>query len=250
MAKTPGKRTVPLKTRSAKKVERRPRGTGAIYVYDNLKGQILHLELMPGTLLDESELGRRFGLSRSPVREALIRLSAEGLVQNLRNRTSIVAQFDIAALPAYFDAMTLLYRVSARLAAYNPNPSIIARIRTIFDEHERALRERNIREIIRCNREFHTGIAEMAGNPYIASWLAGLLMQGQRLLSLYGLNLGTKGTGQMLDTHRRMIDAIASQDPEAAEIAGRDDAQSLIDEFMANLAKRPTAFFQIETEAV
>jgi Transcriptional regulators len=46
-------------------------------------------------LLDETLVSRQFGVSRSPVREALIRLSAEGLVQNLRNRTSIVAPFDV-----------------------------------------------------------------------------------------------------------------------------------------------------------
>src|SRR5215475_15136223 len=80
---------------------RRQRGTGAAYVYDSLKAQILDLELQPGTLLDETQVSRQFGVSRSPVREALIRLSAEGLVQNLRNRTSMVAQFDVAALPAY-----------------------------------------------------------------------------------------------------------------------------------------------------
>src|ERR1700751_459315 len=98
---------------------RRTRGTGAGYVYDSLKAQILDLELKPGTLLDETVVSRQFGVSRSPVREALNRLSSEGLVQNLRNRTSIVAPFDVEALPAYFDAMQLLYRLSARLAAGN-----------------------------------------------------------------------------------------------------------------------------------
>ena len=96
---------------------RRPRGTGASYVHEQLKNRILHLELMPGTLLDETEISRQFGVSRSPVREALIRLSAEGLVQNFRNRTAIVAQFDIATLPSYFDAMQMLYRLGCRLAA-------------------------------------------------------------------------------------------------------------------------------------
>src|SRR6266404_3667316 len=107
---------------------RRLRGTGAAYVYDSLKAQILDLELKPGTLLDETVVSRQFGVSRSPVREALIRLSAEGLVQNLRNRTSIVAPFDVATLPAYFDAIQLLYRLSARLAAANITPPQVERL--------------------------------------------------------------------------------------------------------------------------
>src|SRR5882724_6489848 len=108
---------------------RRPRGTGASYVHEQLKDKILHLELMPGTLLDETEISKQFGVSRSPVREALIRLSAEGLVQNFRNRTAIVAQFDIASLPAYFDAMQLIYRLTARLASQNPNPAKIDQLK-------------------------------------------------------------------------------------------------------------------------
>src|SRR5882724_12235040 len=120
-----GERAGPRKTKSP----RRLRGTGAAFVYDSLKAQILDLELQPGTLLDETQVSRQFGVSRSPVREALIRLSAEGLVQNFRNRTAIVAQFDIASLPAYFDAMQLLYRLSARLAAQNPNLAKLAQLK-------------------------------------------------------------------------------------------------------------------------
>jgi len=114
---------------------KRTRGTRASYVYDSLKALILDLELKPGTLLDETLVSRQFSVSRSPVREALIRLSAEGLVQTLRNRTSIVAPFDVGMLPAYFDAMQLLYRVSARLAAANATPPQIERLLKIVRDH-------------------------------------------------------------------------------------------------------------------
>ncbi len=56
------------------------RGQGAVRVYDSLREDILSLEIPPGELLDEVQIGRRFDLSRSPVREALIRLASEGLV--------------------------------------------------------------------------------------------------------------------------------------------------------------------------
>ena len=218
---------------------RRPRGTGASYVYDRLKNQILYLELMPGTLLDETEISKQFGVSRSPVREALIRLSAEGLVQNFRNRTSIVAQFDIASLPAYFDAMQLLYRLSARLAAQNPSPAKLEKLRAGHEEHQKALRRKDIRAMVRLNREFHMTIAEMGGNPFIATWISGILDQGQRLLGLYGMHLPERVTGDVLKSHREMLEAITRKDTDAAELAGRADAQSLIDEFTENLANRP-----------
>lgn len=224
---------------------KRPRGTGATYVYDSLKAQILDLELKPGTLLDETVLGRQFGVSRSPVRESLIRLSAEGLVQNLRNRTSIVAQFDVSALPAYFDAMQLLYRLSARLAAGNRNPAKVRELERILAEHEAALRNDEMRTMVRMNREFHIAVAEMGGNPFIVSWMGGLLDQGQRILRLYALHLGDHIPVAALNAHRGMVDAIQRGDADAAEEAGRADAQALIDSFTESLADRPAGLLDL-----
>jgi DNA-binding GntR family transcriptional regulator len=224
---------------------RRLRGTGAAYVYDSLKAQILDLEVKPGTLLDETVVSRQFGVSRSPVREALIRLSAEGLVQNLRNRTSIVAPFDIAALPAYFDAMQLLYRLTARLAAANVNPASIEGLRKVMHDHEDALHKGDMRAMVRHNRDFHTGIAEMSGNPFLAGWMSGLLDQGQRILRLYARNLGDNLPDTGLKSHRDMLAAIAAGDADRAEAAGRADAQVLIDEFKRNLSDRPAALLEL-----
>ena len=61
-------------------VEKQARGKGARFVYEELKREILTLELEPGTPLDETTISHRFAMSRSPVREALVRLSADGLV--------------------------------------------------------------------------------------------------------------------------------------------------------------------------
>ncbi len=223
---------------------------GAAFVYDQIKSQILHLELMPGSFLDETELSKQFGVSRSPVREALIRLSAEGLVQNLRNRTSTVAQFDIAALPAYFDAMELLYRLCARLAAQTPNFAKLDYLKLANDKHQEALRNRDIRSMVSYNREFHMAIAAMGGNPLISSWMSGVLDQGQRLLGLYGMHLPDRVSGDILKPHRDMLDAIARKDADAAEDAARADAMALITEFTERLSRRPAMNMQFRPKAI
>lgn len=239
------KKVKAAQTRARKKAgaggRRRPRGTGASYVYDSLKSQILDLELLPGTFLDETELSRQFGVSRSPVREALIRLSAERLVQNLRNRTSIVAPFDVADLPAYFDAMMLLYRLSARLAAKNPEPARLARLQEVQGQHEAALKRGDMKAMVRLNRAFHILIAEMTGNIFIVDWMQGLLDQGQRVLRLYAHHLGDVLSGEVLQPHRDMLAAIAAGDAARAEEAGRLDAATLVEEFRQTLADLPTA---------
>jgi DNA-binding GntR family transcriptional regulator len=242
-AKSRRSRVAPASSGRAK----RTRGTGASYVYDSLKALILDLELKPGTLLDETLVSRQFSVSRSPVREALIRLSAEGLVQTLRNRTSIVAPFDVGTLPAYFDAMQLLYRVSARLAATHATPAQIERLRQIVHQHEDALHRNDMKSMVLFNHEFHSAIAEMSDNPFITGWMRGLLDQGQRILRLYAHNLGDHVPDATLRPHRDMVRAIAAGDLDGAEEAGRTDAQALIDAFKRNLSERPTAALAVDT---
>ncbi|MFO1150536.1 MAG: GntR family transcriptional regulator [Alsobacter sp.] len=219
---------------------KRPRGTGANFVYESLKAKILNLELKPGSLLDETELSRQFHLSRSPVREALIRLSAEGLVETPRNRTSMVSQFDFSTLPAYFDAMQLLYRLSARLAAFNNGPAQVSLLKDIERRLEEAHLRVDVLGVVRLNHEFHGTIAAMGSNPFVTSWMKGLLDQGQRLLRFYMLQYGDRVPLPKLNMHKAMIAAIEKGDPDAAEQAGRADAENLIDEVLQILSQRRT----------
>ena len=106
----------PTKAPGDRAPKRPARGDGAKHVYQQLRKEILTLVLEPGTLLDEVEIGRRFHLSRSPAREALIRLSAEGLVRALPNRGAVVAPFDVSMLPAYLEALELVHVQNARAA--------------------------------------------------------------------------------------------------------------------------------------
>lgn len=231
----------PRAQRPPRRESKRPRGTGASFVYDTLKASILDLELQPGTLLDETELSLQFGVSRSPVREALIRLSAERLVQNLRNRTSIVAPFDVSHLPDHFDAMILLYRLTARLAATHSDPATIARLKETERQHEAALERGDMKATVRLNREFHVGIAQMTGNRYFVDWMESLLDQGQRVLRLYSRHLGDRLSRDVLQSHRDMIAAIAAGNPEEAEAAGGRDAHVLVEELRDTLAHLPAS---------
>ena len=96
---------------------RRAKGSGWKSVYDTLRAEILSLELRPGQLLDETTLADRFEMSRSPVREALIRLAGEDLVVTLPNRSTIVAPLELATFPKYIDALDIAQRINTRLAA-------------------------------------------------------------------------------------------------------------------------------------
>lgn len=240
------RKTAKLKAAGVKRRTRRPRGTGATFVYESLKAKILNLELRPGTLLDETELSREFHLSRSPVRESLIRLSAEGLVDTPRNRTSMVSQFDFSTLPAYFDAMQLLYRLSARLAALNRTLAQVSQLKQIERDLETSHKDMNVLAIVRLNREFHAVIAEMSGNPFITSWMRGLLDQGQRVFRMYLHHFHDRVPLPKLNQHLAIIAAIEKGDAAAAEQAGKADADNLIEEVVQILGQLPTSQLSLE----
>ena len=98
-------------------VNERKRGSGVKMVYDILRDEILDLVLPPGSAVDEVQLAERFGMSRTPIREALVRLSGEGLIDTLPNRSTMVSNIDFLNMHTYFDALTLMYRVTTQLAA-------------------------------------------------------------------------------------------------------------------------------------
>ncbi len=90
---------------------------GALQVYDVLREEILWLRIAPGTALDELALAARFEVSRTPIREALLLLAGERLVEFLPNRTSIVAPFSLDNTGDYLDTALIISRAMARAAA-------------------------------------------------------------------------------------------------------------------------------------
>ena len=100
------------------KAKPRKRGRrGALQVYDALREEILWVRIAPGTALDEHDLAARFEVSRTPIREALLLLAGERLVQLLPNRTSIVAPFSLDNAGDYLDTALIISRAMARAAA-------------------------------------------------------------------------------------------------------------------------------------
>ena len=128
--------------------------------YDVLRDEILDLTLPPGSPVDEATLAERFAMSRTPIREALVRLEGEGLVVTLPNRSTVVANIDFANLNAFFDALTLMYRVTTRLAAEFHSDPDLQRIRAKQAVFATAVAAGDELAMIACNRDFHVAIAE------------------------------------------------------------------------------------------
>lgn len=215
---------------------RRSRGSGVQTVYEALKHDILELALPPGEPLDETRLSQRFGMSRTPVREALVRLAADGLVTTLPNRNTIVAPLDVSNLPFYFDALTLMYRVTARLAAMRRTEADLIEIQALQDAFARSVAAADALAMIAVNRDFHLAIASAGRNRYYTDLFRRLLDEGKRLLRLYYQSYNDHLPGRYVDEHHAIIAAIAAQDAERADRLSADHAGQVVRQIQTFLA--------------
>jgi DNA-binding GntR family transcriptional regulator len=202
------------------------RGFGVQTVYEALRRDIIEMTLAPGEPLDETRLSRRFEMSRTPVREAMVRLAAEGLVTTLPNRNTIVTPIDFSSVPVYFDALVLMYRVTTRLAAMHRRESDLIEIRALGDAFARTVEAADAFGMIAVNRDFHVAIARAGRNRYFTEFFAKLLDEGRRLLRLYYSSYDDHLPRRMVDEHDDIIAAVADRDPERADqIAGNHATQ-------------------------
>lgn len=207
---------------------KRRRGQGVGTVFETLKHEILDLTLEPGSPIDEVRLTERFGMSRTPIREALVKLAGEGLVVTLPNRSTVVAPIDFRNLSQFFDALTLMYRVTTRLAAANRTASEIDRIREFQRGYEQAVDARDAAQMIEVNRDFHAAIARAGKNRYYTDLFERLLDEGRRLLRLYYSSFNDELPKVYLDEHEEMVSAIERQDVTAADRIAAVHAQQIV----------------------
>lgn len=214
----------------------RKRGSGVKYVYDILRTDILNLTLAPGSPIDEIQVAERLSMSRTPVREALVRLASEGLVTTLPNRSTVVSNIDFLKLNSFFEALTLMYRVTTRLAAEYRTEADLATIRARQAEFARAVEDRDALEMIATNREFHAAIAEAGRNPYYTGLFCRLLDEGRRILRIYYSSFDDRLPKRYVIEHDDMIAAIAARDVAAADRIASAHADQIVRQIQSMIA--------------
>lgn len=221
---------------------KRIKGSSAAEVYDTLQTEILTLKLSPGTPLDEKKLSERFGLSRSPIREALIRLAGDGHVVMLSNRSTLVAPFDITAFPKYVEALDLLQRVNTRLAATFRTDADIEAIRASQKAFQVSVTSNDYLAMSSTNKDFHMAIAEAGKNPYLTTQYGKLLDEGRRMLHLHFDYLEQSTEDELLtDEHEELITAIVQQDAEKADQLAHQHTRQFRDRFVSYMQQNQLA---------
>ena len=187
-------------------------------IHATIRQDIVSLRLRPGERLSENELALRFGTSRAPVREALIRLVEEGLIDVRPQRGSFVSKISLAAMErARFVREALELAAVRRAAEQGVGPGVLARARTAIGEQEQA--QRDAERFTQADDAFHRTLAEASGVAQLWAVIEREKAQFDRVRFL-SLPAATP-VDVLIAQHRAILSAIEARDAAAAESAMR-----------------------------
>ena len=196
-----------------------PRQSTGQKVYSLLREQILSLTLPPNSELDEVQFSEELGFSRTPIREALIRLAADGLVVLAPNRGARVAPLDLDQVPQVLETLELYERATTRWAAQRRQQADLDELEKRNREFAAACNTGDPRLIVDANWAFHDTINRASGNRFIAIDCSKLLRSMMRL-SLLAFRQDRSSLARYSDItqqHQDMIEAIRARDADRAE---------------------------------
>jgi DNA-binding GntR family transcriptional regulator len=184
-----------------------------------LRERIFSGELMPGMFLDEIQLAEQMNISRTPLREALKVLTAEGLVRHEPRRGSFVNEVTEQDLDEIFPVIALLEGRCAFEAAQRATDGDLAALEELHEKLARHAKAKRINEYYATNFAIHEAIIALAGNR----WLAGVINDLRKIVKLARLQqLHAPGRlEQSLSEHLAVFAALKARDPEGAEAAMR-----------------------------
>ncbi len=197
---------------------------GALPIYETLREEILCLHLAPGAPLDEMALAARFEVSRTPIREALLLLAGENLVEFLPNRTSIVANFSLDNSGDYLDAALIVSRAVARSAALSGRAEP-GELKKLVRCYGRAVEANDWEAAMRCELTALRHLGSLSGNIFLIKFFEQALDAGRRARVLHYYPNATL---------EEMLGSVAGMQAlmDAVQAGDADRSDSAIAEFM------------------
>lgn len=185
--------------------------------YQQLKRAMQAGELAPGTRIRETEIAEKYNISRTPVREAIRRLEADGLISFVPHHGAVVSKLDHQQTMELYDLREVLEGTAAAFAARHASDAEIAELEELI-ANEEPIRN-DPQKLADLNRLFHSVLFRAAHNRFLERSLLGLR---DSMMLLGKTTLGISGRYETAHAeHSEVVTAIANRDPEAAEAAAR-----------------------------
>lgn len=187
---------------------------------DRLRSVIVDGELEPGAKVPERELCERYGVSRTPMREALKVLAAEGWVTLMPNRGAMVSALTLEELEETFPVMGVLEALSGEMACANITDDEITAIQMLHEAMANHYQKRDLVRYFQRNQQIHEAILEAARNPTLSKIYRELAGRVRR--ARYVANMSEQRWVQAVREHEQILDALTHRDgPRLARILKR-----------------------------
>jgi DNA-binding GntR family transcriptional regulator len=194
-------------------------------IFETLRKAIVTGEIKPGERLMEVSLANQMGVSRTPVREAIRRLEAEGLVTMVPRKGTHVSQLTVKDIMDVLEVRVVLDKLATDLAAKRIQPSQLKALETIHKQYIACLEKDNIEGAIRKDVEFHDIIYAASGNPRLVAVAASLREHVYRFRVIY-LMKDNITAEYVLHEHEQILEALRN--------ANNNDASNLAEEHIRN----------------
>ncbi|BER92943.1 GntR family transcriptional regulator [Atrimonas thermophila] len=183
-------------------------------IYEILLNKIINGEIKPGTRLIERDLAEEFGVSRTPIREALNRLAKDDLIEVMPHRGAYVKGLKAEDIIEIYDIRASLERLALRLAIPSIPPSEIKRLKHMVESDTLNTKENEIQHLVTIDREFHRLIASCCNNKRLVALLENLanVVNVFRMMDAPIEDRAKKA----LQEHLAILDAIEKRDVELA----------------------------------
>jgi len=185
--------------------------TASERVYADIRKSLFAKELHPGQRLPEAVLAERYGVSRTPVREALRKLANEGLVLFAPNSGARLVSPSPDEIAQAYELREYLETLTVARAAERMTPLQLCRLRESIEEEERIFGERDLERYLEINIVFHSIIAESSGNTLLAEYVENILSRTYVYMLLFE-SFFDFDNNPSLEEHRRITDALETAD--------------------------------------
>jgi DNA-binding GntR family transcriptional regulator len=186
-----------------------------LQVYDILKNKIMHLQLRPGEILMVQSLAKELGTSRTPVREAVVRLEREGFVEAVEGKKFKVSVLTMKKVLEIHEIRKLMEQHAVRHIAENATKKQINELNTTIRQLKKALRNKAYDEYFKVDLAFHDKIIRFHGNDTLEQLMKQVNDKMQRIR--YLTTLIDNRLEKTIEEHQAVIDAIQENNQQKAE---------------------------------
>jgi DNA-binding GntR family transcriptional regulator len=184
-------------------------------ILETIREAILKGTLKPGERVSEPDLAERFGISRTPIREAFRQLESEGYLQVVPRKGAVVASLSERDIEEFYAIKIILEGFAAKMAAENLTVKDIERLESINERLQKMADEGDVKKFFRVHNEFHEVFIKAAGNDKLYEMINQLVMKFKRL-RLASLSQPGRMDGSV-EEHRNMIQAFKNHDGDCAD---------------------------------